>query len=101
MFLEHRVERFDPAVAREGAPSGEHLEQHAPERKDVGARVGVLTAGLFRRHVACRPEHQAGFGLCPCRLVSNLSRRFGGQSEIEELHLPVAGDEDVLGFRSR
>ena len=31
-------------------------------------------------------------------LVSELSRGFGGQSEIEDLHLPIAGDEDVLRF---
>ena len=48
------------AFARERHPAGEHVEQHAAERVDVGARVDVAAADLLRRDVVERPDPVAG-----------------------------------------
>ena len=99
MLLEHRVEGFDPAVARESASSGEHLVEHAPERKDVGTRVGALPAHLLRRHVADRPDHHTPLGLSElCRVVPGLPHWFCREPEVENLYLTVTGDKDVVGL---
>ena len=51
-----RDHRHD-VVTEERGPSGEHLVKDAPERVDVGARVGLASGGLLRRHVRDRPDH--------------------------------------------
>ena len=57
--LEHGGQRFGHLLALEGAPSGEHLVEHAPERPDVAALVRRAALGLLRAHVGRRPEDDA------------------------------------------
>ena len=94
--------------------AGRHLVKHAPEREDVGARVGLSPLQLLRRHVLERPEDRpllrevrapyhrrksrqtdscrgmlrCGRLLPPGRVERRLKRPLKslGQSEVEQLH---------------
>ena len=70
VLLEVRVDRRHLRVAREGHRAGQHLEQHAPQRVDVGAAIGRLAArsaqarGSRRcRRAGRRPSTAAGRGV--------------------------------------
>ena len=88
--------RLSPVKARR---AGEHLVQHAPEREDVGARVGrarraPVPATCSRRCRAPRRLRSA-----PSRVASSAGARVGGsvaRPKSSSFTLAVAGDEDVL-----
>ena len=49
--MDVREQLRDRVLALVGNLAGEHLEEHATERVDVSARVGVASGDLLRRHV--------------------------------------------------
>ena len=70
----------------------EHLVEHAAERKDVGARVGVLSFDLLGRHVLHRAEdrllhrHRRLDGGCDRQAGRGHDcRRHLRQAEVEQL----------------
>ena len=88
--------------ARERLAARQHLEQHAPERPDVGPPVDSLTSRLLGAHVGRGAQNGARFsrrGRDGRRDVGVTTRkrwrhRFG-ESEIDELDLPVRSEPDV------
>ena len=52
LMIAERTSVISPA--REGAPCGQHLEEHRPERPDISARVDDFAARLLGRHVGRR-----------------------------------------------
>ena len=62
--------RVGNRVAREGRATGDHLEEHAAERPDVGALVDRVAAGLLGAHVRGRSDDP---------VVSNVARKHGWQ----------------------
>ncbi len=94
-------------LGHEGRAAGEALEQHRAQREQVGAGVEVgRAAGLLRRHVRRRPQHQPGLRH-PVRGLPAL-----GDAEVEEadpvdapvdeedvarLHVPVNDPAGVRG----
>ena len=97
----HRVHR---GLAVERALAREHLVEHGAERKDVRAMIGRHAAHLLGRHVADRAEHHARQGVGRCRRQGRcdsdrrLRLRQLGQTEVQNLHAAVVGDEHVLRF---
>ena len=49
--MQRRVQRVDRRLALKCTPSGEQLEQHAPEGEDVGTLIDYAATNLLRRHV--------------------------------------------------
>ena len=81
------------------ATTDEHLEQHHPERVEIGARVDrVRRKCLFRRHVLRRPEDDAWTGETRHRLRCRAEL---GDPEVEHLRegaLRSRYEEDVVGL---
>src|SRR2546428_1570321 len=77
--------------AGEGQVAGDHLVEDGAEGVDVGARVAASTADLLRRDVVRRADRgrEAEPGDPPCRFVQR-------DAEIDDLHQPRRGDQDVL-----
>ena len=62
--LVHVLEQHAHGCVRiEGDVAGQDFVQHDGERVDVGALVGLISAGLFGTHVGRRPRDLAGGGL--------------------------------------
>ena len=55
-----RRQRFGDIVAAERAHAGQHLEEHAAKRPDVGAAIDDAPTRLFRRHVSGGAEDHPG-----------------------------------------
>ncbi len=85
-------------VPGERRPAGEHLVQHHAERKEVGARVGFLAAGLLGGHVAHRAHHQSLSRLEDVRRPTDQGSRELGEAEVEHLHVAVVAHHHVLGL---
>ena len=77
-----------------------HLVQHRAKRKQIGARIERLAARLLRRHISHRADRRSrrgqlvhaevGLGRIPG------NRRFQlGQTKIENLPVPAAGDKNI------
>lgn len=81
------------AVRREQQASAEQFVQHTAERVQVGLRSGPPAAHLLGRHVLVGADGGAGRG--QLRDIGPQDRR---DPEVEDLHRPVAGDQDVAGF---
>ena len=72
-------------------PAGQHLVQDDSQGVDVGARVDAAgIVDLLGRGVGDRAEHRPVAGEA---LVGLLAR--GGDAEVRELHVALAGDQDV------
>ena len=84
-FLEGAVVR----LADEELLPGEHLVEDDAHRKDVAPAVGRETTDLFGAHVAELALENSRLGLL--RPVRRL-----GDTKVDDLHLAVVGDEDVL-----
>jgi hypothetical protein len=86
----------------EGTPPFDHLEEQGPERMDVGVGIGGLTARLLGRHVLRRAEDRPVLGEQRGRGVGVSGGRLPfvarelRQPEVQELHVAIVGDEDVL-----
>ena len=85
----------------ESALAGQHFVEHCTGREDVAACVGNLSSHLLRRHVTDRSQHLSGSGLRSPRVgwvgvTGGFGRCELGQSEVENLHPPVFGQEDVF-----
>jgi hypothetical protein len=81
-------------VAGERTLPGQALEEDAPEREDVAARVEIApTFGLLGRHVARRADHDVGGG--DRRRLADLR-----DAEVDHLHAVDATvhEEEVLGL---
>jgi hypothetical protein len=102
ILFEDRGHRVRCRLTVERAASREHLVEHRPERKDVGAMIRGHPADLLRRHVAERAQDDAGLrigrrgrqGAQPGQRDVGLGQL--GQAEVQNLHAPVCRDEDVL-----
>jgi hypothetical protein len=92
-------------LTRERLPSREHLEEHAAEGPDVGARIDVLAASLFGRHVAgCADDHtrkrSAGDGSSRRRIeIGGPGRERFCQPEVEHLDGSAVCELDVRRFQ--
>ena len=91
------MERVDGVLARESALACRHLEQHRSQREEIRPAVDGVSADLFRRQVAGRPEQHArqrreavGHG----RAV----RQFG-DPEIKNLGHARSRQKDVVRFQ--
>ena len=58
--LSSRMITVPRVVARERAPAGRHLVEHAAEREEVGARVDLGAGRLLGRHVGRRADRRTG-----------------------------------------
>ena len=58
-MIENRRDRVGDGVGGERLAAGEHFEEHAPERPDIGALVDGLSAGLFRTHIGGSPQNHS------------------------------------------
>ena len=96
-----RGHHLDRRLAEERPGSRQHLEQHQAEREEVRAVVERQVAGLFRRDVLRRTHYHPGRGEAAA-LAEQLGAGFRleqlGDVEVEDLHPPFAGDEDVVGL---
>ena len=70
--------------------SGEQLEEQEPQRMDVGGGRRRLSLDLFWCRIARRQQVVDAARQTEVVLLEEL-----GDAEIEELHLAIAGDEDV------
>ena len=106
-----REQHVGPGVrgggAAEGAPPGQHLEQHASERPDVRTPVHRTAARLLGAHVRGGAEDRPGRrrGRNQCRGRGDVPLLWGRllleglrQTEIENFHRPVRADLDVARF---
>jgi len=99
----HRRQHVGDGLAREGGPSGQHLEEHAPEGPDISPPVHRLAFGLFRRHIGRRAQdhprlrlHVAERGrIGQRRRRRRLRRQRLGQAKVQHLHLALAGELNV------
>ena len=98
--LHARVER---RASLECAAAREALVEHRAERKQVAPRVDGAMLDLFGRHVGRRAQQRMGLGeLRPRRggLAVPVARRdAGGDAEVEQFHVAVGGDDDVVGLQ--
>ena len=69
--------------------AGEQLDEHEPERVDVGRRGHLVAARLLGREVRGRAEHRAGDG-------EPRALRPERDAEVAELQQPVAPEQEVL-----
>src|SRR2546426_8679215 len=84
--------------------AGNHFVEHEAEGVDVGTMVYWLAFGLLRRHIGCRAQDHAGFGLPHAyrgRIVTLDGRRsaYLGEAEIEHFDCSVRLDLDVAGLQ--
>ena len=97
--------RLGGGLAGEGSLAREHLVQHEAEGEEVGAVVGHLAPDLLGGHVAHGADEGAGVGGGRGRaegieagLADRACRLRPGESEVEQLHAAVRGEERVLGL---
>src|SRR5262245_66464840 len=82
--------------ALEWRPARNHLIQHHAQAEYIRADIHLLSARLFRRHIARSPDHYPGFGAGARRRrslrVYTWRRRFDqlGEAEVEHFNVSVA-----------
>ena len=98
VVLDDRRHRLGRRLALEGAASGQHLVEHAPEREEIGPRIRGKAAHLLGCHVTDRAHHGARIGrdngLGPRRGGGCVD--LAGKTEIENLDLPIREQEEIL-----
>src|SRR5262245_14022747 len=97
VVLQNRCHCLGGGVAEEWPPACKHLVQDSTNSENVGSMVGRPPADLLGRHVRRRAEENTRCGPS-LRLVLRARRRELGQPEIQNLHVPVDGDESVFWF---
>ena len=55
----------------------QYVQEDQPERVDIGALIGRLASGLFRRHVLHGAENRSDHRLGRCGLQRNRGPRWG------------------------
>ena len=101
VFMEHRGHRLDGRVAGEGPPARQHLVEDHAKGEQVRALVDGASGHLLRRHICHGADHGAHGGPRPGReLVEPLAFRLHElrDAEVEDLHAPIARDEEVVGL---
>ena len=98
ILLEDSRHGLSGGLALERAAAGQHLVEDDAEREQVRAAVNGLTTDLFGCHVADRAEHSSW--ICADDRLGRvaLAHRLG-QTEIQNLHLPVTREKQVLGLQ--
>jgi hypothetical protein len=106
LLAQDRRHRLGAGGAFERPLAREHLEEHDAEGEDVRPVVHRVAANLLGRHVADRAHHHAGLGSTSDHrrrrrlAAAGADRRdLAGETEVEDLHVPVARDEHVLGLQ--
>jgi hypothetical protein len=96
---QHGREDLGYALAGERRGAAEHFVGDASQREDVAASVGGFATGLLRGHVGNGADEGAGQRLPgEGRRVGRRVRggqRHGGQTEVQDLHAAVGGEEHV------
>jgi hypothetical protein len=96
---EHFSHRIGCRFCLESTAACSHLIQNRSKTEDVGAVVARQTARLLGRQVAHRAQQNAGLSLegQGCALLGRMVATDQlGQSEIQDLGMPIAGDKDIL-----
>ena len=104
LLRQDRRDRVRRRVPAERALAREHLVQDRPEGEEVGPLVRGLPAHLLGRHVAHRPEHDAGLRAAgdgahvrlAALVLLGLELR---ETEVEDLDPAVLRQEQVLGLQ--
>jgi hypothetical protein len=101
LLLEYGVHDLDGAVAAEGPPSAEHLVQDGADGEEIRALIERLTPHLLGRHVADGPDDDARRRAGGAFAIdqADLGRGDLGEPEVEDLEVPVAGEEEVRGLQ--
>ena len=103
--VQRRVHRVDRRITLEGATSRKQFVEDAAKGKNVSPMIDGAAPHLLRRHVAGRAQHRPRAReatghrrhLCGGGCV-RLDGGGPGETEVENLHLPVVQDEDVVGL---
>ena len=100
-----RAQDVGGGFAVERARRGEHVEEHAAQRPQIGASIDRASARLLGRHLRggaeddARLRHRGGRGRWQARRVGRRPGAFGaerfGQTEVEDLHAAIARHVDV------
>lgn len=100
LVLEDRVHRLDGALAAERWTACEHLPEDDTQAEEVAAGIHHPALQLLRAQVARSAHYRPGRAHEGLRLhlaARNLGPQLR-QTEVQHLHPPILGDEDVLGF---
>ena len=86
--------------------AGQHFIKNAAKAEDVRPYINPFAFGLLRRHIGHgaqnRSRHrQTGGGICyrRIRIADDTFLRQLGESEVEQLGLPILRDHDVGGLQ--
>ena len=109
--IQNGIENNRRGIAVERRLARGHFVEHRAEAEEIGARIEVLAARLFRRHVGNGADSRAGTGeqeIIGGRLSNAVARTdcftdapgsgLLGQSKIENFCLPAGRDEDIRGL---
>ncbi len=102
---DHGGEGVRHGLSGESGRARQHLEEHTPERPDIGTLVDQMPSCLLRAHVCGGTENHAGERSAPrqswgLRLIRPRPFRREGlcEPEVEHLDHSIARDLDVGGF---
>ena len=98
VLLGRRREDLGRGTAGEGRRAGEHLVEHGAEREQVRARVGRRALDALGCDVAGGAEQrlrERGAVLLGQQAVGDGAAAQPGEAEVEDLHAPVGGEDDV------
>ena len=104
LAVQYGADDVGRARARERALAAEHLVQNRAEREDIAAVIDGTAANLFRRHIADGADDEPRNGVDLSRREERVRRSSGDrldelrEAEVENLHAPIEGDEQILGL---
>jgi len=90
------MECFEGAAMPKRMSAGKHLVQHHTDGEKIRSRIDGTALQLFRRHVASRPNDEAGHRVGDRALFAIQGRLEFRQAEVEDLHDAIRPDEGVL-----